>query len=188
MANSNITKHALAESLKELMTERAFLKIGVGDICAGCGMNRKSFYYHFKDKYDLVNWIFDTEFVDAAQRKSYSDIWEFLSDICGYFYENRIFYAKALKIEGQNSFSDYFQEILAKVTTEYIKDLFEDTKTGNFYVNFFVDGFVSAIKRWISDSDAAEPEKFVRLIHSCVYGAAKVPDELSEISRFDDIK
>ena len=58
MADSNITKNALATSLKKLMREKPFEKISVSDICDDCGMNRKSFYYHFKDKYDLVNWIF----------------------------------------------------------------------------------------------------------------------------------
>lgn len=67
MADSNITKQALAGALKELIEEQSFEKISVSDICEGCGMNRKSFYYHFKDKYDLVNWIFDTEFVELNQ-------------------------------------------------------------------------------------------------------------------------
>lgn len=59
MAASNITKRALATALWELMKEVPFDKIQVANICERCGMNRKSFYYHFKDKYDLVNWIFD---------------------------------------------------------------------------------------------------------------------------------
>lgn len=54
MADSNITKRALATSLKELMVEQPFDKINVAQICERCNMNRKSFYYHFKDKYDLV--------------------------------------------------------------------------------------------------------------------------------------
>lgn len=62
MPDSNITKKALAMAMKELMEQIPFSKISVSDICEKCGMNRKSFYYHFKDKYDLVNWIFDVEF------------------------------------------------------------------------------------------------------------------------------
>ena len=53
MADSNITKRALASALKELMNEKPFARISVSDICTRCDMNRKSFYYHFKDKYDL---------------------------------------------------------------------------------------------------------------------------------------
>ena len=68
MPDSLITKRALASSLKELMKTQPLTKISVGDICEKCGMNRKSFYYHFCDKYDLVNWIFDTEFRFATAR------------------------------------------------------------------------------------------------------------------------
>ena len=57
MADSNITKQALATALRELMEQVPFDKIQVQHICERCGMNRKSFYYHFKDKYDLLNWI-----------------------------------------------------------------------------------------------------------------------------------
>ena len=53
MPDSNITKKALAMAMKELMEQIPFSKISVSDICEKCGMNRKSFYYHFKDKYDL---------------------------------------------------------------------------------------------------------------------------------------
>ena len=61
MADSNSTKSALADAMKKLMVRKSFAKISISDLCEECGLNRKSFYYHFKDKYDLVNWIFDTE-------------------------------------------------------------------------------------------------------------------------------
>ena len=49
MADSNITKQARSGSLKKLLTKKPLEKISVADICTLCGMNRKSFYYHFKD-------------------------------------------------------------------------------------------------------------------------------------------
>lgn len=64
MPDSSITKKALADALKQLMAEKPLQKISVGDICERCNMNRKSFYYHFRDKYDLVNWVFYTEFAE----------------------------------------------------------------------------------------------------------------------------
>ena len=72
MADSNITKNALAVSMKKLMEKKPFSKISVGDICEDCGMNRKSFYYHFRDKYDLVNWIFYVDFIEGVTENSYS--------------------------------------------------------------------------------------------------------------------
>ena len=60
---SDITKKALASSLKDLLSKYKFNKITIKDITENCGVNRQTFYYHFKDKYDLVNWIYYTEFI-----------------------------------------------------------------------------------------------------------------------------
>ena len=81
MADTNINKRALAAALKELMEHKAFEKISVSDICGACNMNRKSFYYHFKDKYDLVNWIFYSEFMPVIQCKEYETAWGLLDDL-----------------------------------------------------------------------------------------------------------
>lgn len=90
MADSNITKRALASALRELMEEVPFDKIQVAHICERCSMNRKSFYYHFKDKYDLLNWILDTEFIALAHAGStaanFDEHLEALYAICRYFY------------------------------------------------------------------------------------------------------
>ena len=91
MADSNITKLALSNALKELLAERPFEKISVSDICQKCSMNRKSFYYHFRDKYDLVNWIFDTEFMELNRlhsldkrlhSSSFDDRWQNIEVFC----------------------------------------------------------------------------------------------------------
>ena len=111
-ADSNLTKRALAAAMKELMEQMPFSKISVSDIAEQCGMNRKSFYYHFKDKYDLVNWIFDMEYLQLSSRQDYAGIWDFLTELCSFFYENRSFYRRALRIEGQNSLLEHFKEVL----------------------------------------------------------------------------
>ena len=69
MADSNSTKSALADAMKKLMVCKSFAKISISDLCEECGLNRKSFYYHFKDKYDLVNWIFLCGLSDKHGRK-----------------------------------------------------------------------------------------------------------------------
>ena len=64
MAESLITKKALADSLKELTREKTFDKISVKDISEKCGINRQTFYYHFIDKFDLLEWIYKTELLE----------------------------------------------------------------------------------------------------------------------------
>ncbi|MEA4911271.1 MAG: TetR/AcrR family transcriptional regulator C-terminal domain-containing protein [Oscillospiraceae bacterium] len=173
MSESLITKKALAASLRELMTSLPFEKVSVGDICEHCGMSRKSFYYHFRDKYDLVNWIFNVEFLTAAQSKAYADAWEFLSDICGYFYDNKEFYISALQVEGQNSFTEYFYDVFQPVVSEYLKDEFSDPEHSDFYATFFIDGMRVALIRWLKDNAKIEPDVFVALFRRAVGGIAK---------------
>ena len=98
MAHSNQTKKALAAAMKDLMQQRPFAKINVGDICEACGLGRKSFYYHFRDKYDLVNWIFQTEFIAVAQAGAEEDSWGMLRELCRYFYANRDMYKRQVMI------------------------------------------------------------------------------------------
>ena len=47
---------------------------------------------YFKDKYDLINWIFNAEFQRIAQDRSYETVTELMVDICEYLYNNRSFY------------------------------------------------------------------------------------------------
>ncbi len=56
------TKRIIARSLKELSEEKPFDKISVGEIAARSNVNRQTFYYHFQDKYDLLNWIYREDY------------------------------------------------------------------------------------------------------------------------------
>ena len=53
-AMSQVTKRALEQSLKNLLLKKPLTKITINDIAEDCGINRMTFYYHFKDIYDLV--------------------------------------------------------------------------------------------------------------------------------------
>ena len=81
MPDSSLTKRALAQAIKELMNEKPLVKISIADIVDRCQMNRQSFYYHFRDKYDLVNWIFYTELITELQNSSNKDEYEELKNI-----------------------------------------------------------------------------------------------------------
>ena len=102
---TNETKHLLAESLKRRMTHYPFDRITIKDITDEAVFIRAPFYYHFKDKYDLVEWIFREEIIAPGeyyfQKGEYREgIRLMLSNI----ERDKAFYLKAVKIEGQNSF------------------------------------------------------------------------------------
>lgn len=168
MPESNITKKALATALKELMEEMPFEKINVSAICQRCDMNRKSFYYHFKDKYDLVNWIFDTEFIAVVTENKKEHTAEervfFMKRICEYFYDNRTFYRRALQIKGQNSFSDHFREYIQPLLKARIIFLLGDENSvdfDEFTMDFLTDAMLCAMERWLLSNECMPAEQFV---------------------------
>ncbi len=93
---SNITKHALAESLKKLLLKKPLNKITINDLTTDCGISRMAFYYHFKDIYDLVEWTCLEESRKALQGKKTYDTWqEGLLQIFEAVYENKPFIINA---------------------------------------------------------------------------------------------
>ena len=51
-------KADMGQALKQLARKKPFDKISVSDITAVSGYNRQTFYYHFQDKYELLNWVY----------------------------------------------------------------------------------------------------------------------------------
>ena len=66
---SELTKKALAVSLKKLLSKKELSKITISNITDECGVNRQTFYYHFKDIYDLLEWIYKNEVIDEIDNK-----------------------------------------------------------------------------------------------------------------------
>ena len=70
---SQTTKRALAQSLKKLLQTKPLSKITINDIAEDCGVSRMTFYYHFADIYDLVEWTCQEDAsVALAGNKTYS--------------------------------------------------------------------------------------------------------------------
>lgn len=61
------TKKALAQSLKKAMNAKALSKITVSEIVNDCGVNRKTFYYHFEDIYALLKWMLEEEAIEVVK-------------------------------------------------------------------------------------------------------------------------
>lgn len=177
MADSNITKQAMGTAFKELLEDRPFEKISVSDICDRCNMNRKSFYYHFKDKYDLANWIFDSEFVELMRQHDldvmntecrFEERWRGLSVACEYFYENRTFYRRILKVEGQNSFASHFRAFMYPVLEHRVRDIVSGEEVPRMTMDFIVDGLICPIERWLLGKNCVTAEEFTDSLKALV--------------------
>jgi probable dihydroxyacetone kinase regulator len=172
MPTCTITKKALAAAMKELMVQMDFAKISVGDICEKCGMSRKSFYYHFRDKYDLVNWIFYTEFIERVGLNAVSDGRELLAGICEYFYENRAFYINAFHVEGQNSFTEFFAETLHPFMLAYVNERIGEQEHRDFFCTFYTDALRVAITQWLREGTRIPPQTFSQLLEQAFSGVS----------------
>lgn len=73
---SDITKRALEASLKKMLLKKPVTKITISDITEDCGVNRATFYYHFKDIYDLIEWSCEEDSRIAANGNTTYDTWE----------------------------------------------------------------------------------------------------------------
>lgn len=73
---SQVTKRALEQSLKNLLLKKPLTKITINDIAEDCGINRMTFYYHFKDIYDLVEWSCLEDARRALEEKKTYNTWQ----------------------------------------------------------------------------------------------------------------
>ena len=62
------TKKMFAASLKNFMEKKPLSKITVSEIVNDCGVNRKTFYYHFEDIYALLKWMLEQEALEVIKQ------------------------------------------------------------------------------------------------------------------------
>ncbi len=85
------TKEALAETLEMLLETRNIDKITVKDIVTECGVNRQTFYYHFHDIYDLMEWALADSIEQYAEQSLTAgmDWMEQIRQLFHFFYLHR---------------------------------------------------------------------------------------------------
>ena len=117
------TKRLLAGSLRKFMNQKSFSKITVSEICLDCGVNRKTFYYHFEDIYALLKWILDQEAFKIIQNFDLlANFKETILFILNYIVENRQFLNSiydSLGYDGLQEFlyADFIQLISSTIST-----------------------------------------------------------------------
>ena len=163
------TKEILAESFQELAAQKRIDKITITEITSNCGMSQPTFYNHFKDKYDLIEWIYiheSGEIMSKIGRDGYS--WRnTLIDGAHYFAEKREYFLNALRhTSGQDSFLRYLQkvnsdlmltEVRKKLMTEYIPDEIYGM------IKVYVYGTVHHMLEWLINDRELSPEKVAEI-------------------------
>ena len=154
MPNTNATKAALGESLKKLIRTKRLDKITINNLTEDCGISRMAFYYHFKDIYDLVEWVCVEDGKKALQDKKTYDTWqEGMSQVFDAVLENREFILNVCRSIGRERVEGY----LYKVTYDIIREVVEEKCRGSeltpkhkkFITDFYKFGFVGIMLEWI---------------------------------------
>ena len=178
MSESQLTKKALAAALKELVATTSLAKITVADIVTQCGLQRQTFYYHFRDKYELVNWIYQTEaLAEISDCKDYQNWPEGFRRIFTYLAANRVFYIDALKTQYPSTFADYLyavtRELILNVLKEVAGRLHAHVRDDNqnFIADFYAFACVGITVRWIKEGMQETPADLTERITDVLTGS-----------------
>ncbi len=166
---AQMTKLALAQSLKQLMAERTLDKITVKEVVARCGVNRQTFYYHFRDIYHLLDWMFVNEGQEFA--KQYPDVHKaddgqtVIRSLCTYLQDNRSVMLSIYNSLGRELLDRYLCKEIATLLHTTLKVRAE--KAGvtqqqlDFLINFYKHAFVGAALDWFQSGMPGETEQIV---------------------------
>ena len=168
MAESLLTKKALADSLKEQLKIEPLDKICIAEICDRCNLNRKSFYYHFEDKTDLINWIFDTEYLSEASKKSYDTQWESVENLCRYLYLNKSFYKKVLKSQDAEHFTNHIRLIIEPIIKTALENQSNKEDISRFKLSFYTDAVLLSMYNWIITQSNMSWDEFSLELKLCM--------------------
>ena len=113
---AEITKLWIADKMKDLMKQKPIEKIRVTEICRAAEIERPTFYYHFKDKYDLVAWIF----FQSANKTDIVSI-ESAAESMKQMKRDFLFYKRAYEDSSQNALWAYMLEYFGARYTAQIQ-------------------------------------------------------------------
>ena len=125
---SQITKYALENSLKNLLLQKPLDKITISDITDDCGISRMTFYYHFKDIYDLVEWSCFEDARKALQENKTYETWQ--QDYLQIFEEvkkNKPFIMNVYKCVHREQVEKYLQPLVNNLVLNVINEEAQNT-------------------------------------------------------------
>ena len=179
---SQITKRALEQSLKNLLLKKPLTKITINDITEDCGINRMTFYYHFKDIYDLVEWSCLEDARKALEEKKTYDTWQqgFLQ-IFEAVLENKPFIMNVYRCVHREQVEKYLKplvdNLLLGVINEEAEGITVREEDREFISQVYSYIFVGLMLDWIKDDMKENPEDIVERLAVLIKGS--VPEALS---------
>lgn len=116
----------LADSFKELACKNPIEKITIKEITDRAGVIRPTFYNHFQDKYELLEWIITTDLIEPVRPFIRSGLTtQAMTFLFINIEKEKEFYLKVSRLEGQNTLYSIaqhgIQSLLEEVCGEHSK-------------------------------------------------------------------
>ena len=179
---SQVTKRALEQSLKNLLLKKPLTKITINDIAEDCGINRMTFYYHFKDIYDLVEWSCLEDARKALEKNKTYDTWQqgFLQ-IFETVRENKPFVMNVYRCVHREQVERYLgplvDRLLLGVINEEADGITVRDEDKQFIAQVYSYIFIGLMLDWIKDDMRQDPggivDRLARLIKGSVSEALR---------------
>ncbi|MDO4804473.1 MAG: TetR/AcrR family transcriptional regulator C-terminal domain-containing protein [Lachnospiraceae bacterium] len=166
----NTVEGRLAASMKRLAVKMPFEKITIKQLTDGAGVIRVTFYNHFRDKYDLLEWIVKTEILDSARNLISNKMFrEAVVLIFANMQKDKEFYMHVVNMEGQNSFSEIVDSAIQSLLLSLLN---EEGVRKNFAYEWMKPEYVAAyyakamsyvVIMWIRMGMKFDPEEMGRV-------------------------
>lgn len=172
-AMSQQTKNAMKESLKKLIAKKMISKITIKDITDDCGVNRMTFYYHFKDIYDLLDWSIVAEAKASIQDELTYKKWdEGLLKIFHVILYNKKFYLDVFRSAGreysEKKVQEYMQDISIDLVEEETEGLSIATPNKSSLAEYYKYALTGFVVCWVQNGLRENPDYIVGYISSLV--------------------
>jgi probable dihydroxyacetone kinase regulator len=172
---SQVTKRALEASLKNLLLKKPLNKITINDIAEDCGINRMTFYYHFKDIYDLVEWSCREDAAKAlAGKKTYNTWQEGFWQIFEAVQDNKPFIMNVYHSVSREQVEIYLYELtynlLIGVVEEEAAGMNVRDEDKKFIADFYKFAFVGLMLDWIRNDMKEEPNVIIERLGVLMHG------------------
>ena len=169
------TKKMLAASLKKVMKYKSFSKITVSEIIADCGVNRKTFYYHFEDIYALLKWMFEEEAIDIVKQFDLlTDYEQAIRFVMDYADENDYLINCAYHSISRDEMKRFFYADFVGIVTAVIEAAEEDLATKisldfKLYVaRFYTEALAGMLIDWVREKESRDKEKTVAYLTTII--------------------
>ena len=165
--SKNAIDLVLAESLVELSAKKPIEKITIKEITDKAGVIRPTFYNHFQDKYELIEWIINNELLEPIKPLINADMtFEAVVLLLTKISDNSVFYKKVMKMEGPVTFND----IALKCVYEMFVKIIEERASGKqskykwltppVIARYYAQSFCFITAGWLMDGiDEIEPRE-----------------------------